>query len=212
MELPLPVQAPTAWVPSRMPSEKIDHHLPAAQPVAAAINAEHGAYVAQMCKGCHGPGPSGGAIRRLAGLACRQPDARRGQRLSAIPGCRQLRHHVAQWQAPGRQRDPGHAFESLRELNDTDAQAIYAFPQDAGTQTSWAARVPGANTASTCELEVPARRLGGEAHHGTIPDAEAVLHLQSVASASTPRSAGTDADVGRVRTGRAGAWSRACGP
>ena len=50
VELPLPVQALMAWVPSRDAYEKIDHHLPPAQPVTVAVNAEHGAYVAQMCR------------------------------------------------------------------------------------------------------------------------------------------------------------------
>ncbi len=43
-------------------AEKIDHRLPPAQPVPVGATVEHGAYVAQMCIGCHGPMFSGGSI------------------------------------------------------------------------------------------------------------------------------------------------------
>jgi mono/diheme cytochrome c family protein len=43
-------------------SEKIDHRLPPAAPVAVAATVEHGEYVANMCVGCHGPTFSGGRI------------------------------------------------------------------------------------------------------------------------------------------------------
>ena len=43
-------------------AEKIDHSLPPSRPVAAAQTVEHGAYVANMCLGCHGQDLSGGKI------------------------------------------------------------------------------------------------------------------------------------------------------
>ena len=42
--------------------QRIDHSLPPAQPVAEQVNAEHGAYVANMCIGCHGARLTGGKI------------------------------------------------------------------------------------------------------------------------------------------------------
>ena len=43
-------------------SEKIDHRLPPAAPIAVAETPEHGGYVAGMCSGCHGAALSGGRI------------------------------------------------------------------------------------------------------------------------------------------------------
>jgi mono/diheme cytochrome c family protein len=41
---------------------KIDHQLPPQAPVQEGVTAEHGAYVAASCMGCHGAGLSGGQI------------------------------------------------------------------------------------------------------------------------------------------------------
>ena len=43
-------------------AEKIDHALPPPQPIAAAVTAEYGAYVANACMGCHGPSLTGGKM------------------------------------------------------------------------------------------------------------------------------------------------------
>mgnify|MGYP001258149207 CR=1 FL=1 len=43
-------------------AEKIDHSLPPSPPIAAAVNAQYGAYVANSCKGCHGANLRGGNI------------------------------------------------------------------------------------------------------------------------------------------------------
>jgi mono/diheme cytochrome c family protein len=43
-------------------AEKIDHRKPPSQPVAVAATAEYGAYVANMCIGCHGATFAGGKI------------------------------------------------------------------------------------------------------------------------------------------------------
>ena len=42
--------------------QRIDHTLPPAQAVAEGPTPEHGAYVANMCKGCHGETFHGGKI------------------------------------------------------------------------------------------------------------------------------------------------------
>jgi mono/diheme cytochrome c family protein len=62
VELPIFVKALYGLGAIRDAVEKIDHNLPPAKAVVEAVNAQHGAYVANMCIGCHGPGLSGGAI------------------------------------------------------------------------------------------------------------------------------------------------------
>ena len=129
VELPLPVQALYGLGAIQDAFEKIDHHLPAAQPVAAAINAEHGAYVAQMCKGCHGPGLSGGAI---PGGSPDWPPAANltpgaGSVLARYPDAASFVTMLRSGKRPDDSAIKVMPFESLRELNDTDAQAIYAF-------------------------------------------------------------------------------------
>ena len=111
MELPLPVQVLYGFGLIPDAAQKIDHSLPPAQPVAATVSVEHGAYVANMCIGCHGAGlvrrQDSGRASGVAG--CRQPDARRGQRHGALQGCATVHRHAAQRNAPGRQCHPGDA-------------------------------------------------------------------------------------------------------
>ena len=97
------------------------------RPVAAAVNAQHGAYVANMCIGCHGPGLSGGTIPGGP------PDWPAAANLTPGAGSAMLRS--------GKRPDGSGIkvmpFQSLRELNDTDAHALYTFlktvpPRNAG--------------------------------------------------------------------------------
>lgn len=62
LRLPVIVKAAYAFGAVRDAAEKIDHTVPPSQPVPVAVSAEHGAYVASMCIGCHGPTLSGGRI------------------------------------------------------------------------------------------------------------------------------------------------------
>jgi cytochrome c553 len=129
VELPLPVLALYGFGAIQDAFEKIDHSAAPAQPVAAAINAQHGAYVANMCIGCHGPGLSGGTIPGGP------PDWPPAANLTPGTGSAFARYpdvnsFVAMLRS-GKRAD-GTAirvmpFESLRELNDTDAQALYAY-------------------------------------------------------------------------------------
>lgn len=129
VELPLPVKVLYGLGMIRDASEKIDHTLAPAQPVGAAVTAEHGAYVASMCIGCHGPGLSGGTIPGGP------PDWPAAANLTPGPGSAMGRYpDAASFVAMlrGGKRPDGSTiavmpFESLRELNDTDAQALYAY-------------------------------------------------------------------------------------
>lgn len=129
MELPLPVKVLYGLGVIRDASEKIDHSLPPAQPVAAAVNAQHGAYVANMCIGCHGPGLSGGAIP--GGPPDWPPAANltpgQGSAMVRYPDANAFVAMLRSGKRPDGSAIPVMPFESLRELNDTDAQALYAF-------------------------------------------------------------------------------------
>ena len=60
VRLPFIVKALYGLHVMRDASEKITHSLPPPPPVAAAVNVEHGAYVARICMGCHGETLAGG--------------------------------------------------------------------------------------------------------------------------------------------------------
>jgi mono/diheme cytochrome c family protein len=62
IELPLPARLAYGFGAVRDAAEKIDHRLPPELPVPEAVTIEHGRYVAQGCKGCHGPTLAGGKI------------------------------------------------------------------------------------------------------------------------------------------------------
>src|SRR5262245_22291658 len=62
LTLPLPVRALYGAGAIQDAAAKIDHDLPVQQPVAEGVSPEHGQYVANMCKGCHGPDLVGGKV------------------------------------------------------------------------------------------------------------------------------------------------------
>lgn len=110
-------------------ASKIDHALPPAQPVPVAADARHGAYVANACIGCHGEKLSGGKIPGGP------PDWPAAANLTPGEGSVMGRYpDAAAFMAMLRtgKRPDGTAiavmpFQSLGQLNDVDAQALYAF-------------------------------------------------------------------------------------
>ena len=131
LELPVPVRVLYGFGAIQDSAAKINHLLPPAQPVAAAVNAQHGAYVANMCIGCHGEHLSGGNIPGGP------PDWPAAANLTPGPGSAMARYKdVAQFVAMLRsgKRPDGTPikvmpFESLAKMNDVDAQAVYAYLQ-----------------------------------------------------------------------------------
>lgn len=111
-------------------SEKIDHRLTPPPPVPVAASVEHGAYVANMCVGCHGPYLAGGSIPGGP------PDWPPAANLtpgegSVMPRYDSAAKFVAMMrtgrQPDGTQVSKAMPFMSLRNLNDTDLNAIYAY-------------------------------------------------------------------------------------
>jgi mono/diheme cytochrome c family protein len=111
-------------------AEKIDHSQPPLQIAAHDGSVVHGAYVAQMCQGCHGAHFSGGQI---PGAPPAWPPA-----ANLTPGSESAlarygdEHQFVAMLRTGRRPD-GTAvsavmpFASLRELDDQDAVALYRY-------------------------------------------------------------------------------------
>ena len=131
LELPVPVRVLYGFGAIKDAAAKINHSLPPAQPVPAAVNAQHGAYVANMCIGCHGEHLSGGKIPGGP------PDWPAAANLTPGAGSAMARYKdVAQFVAMLRsgKRPDGTLikvmpFESLGKLSDVDAQAVFAYLQ-----------------------------------------------------------------------------------
>jgi mono/diheme cytochrome c family protein len=128
LRLPLPMKALYGLGVMKDASAKINHALPPAQPVPEAVTAEHGAYVAQGCLGWHGPQLAGGKIPGTP------PDWPAAADLSPMTGGAMARYaDGAAFMAmlrSGKRPDgsaisPVMPFAALKELNDTDAQALF---------------------------------------------------------------------------------------
>jgi mono/diheme cytochrome c family protein len=129
MKLPPPVRILYGFGAIKDAAEKIDHSLPPAQPVPEAVDAKHGAYVANMCLGCHGEHLSGG---KIPGGPPDWPAAANitpGEG-SVMPRYKDSAAFIAMLRSG--KRPDGTAiqvmpFESLSKLSDVDAQALYEF-------------------------------------------------------------------------------------
>ena len=128
VQLPMLVRALYAVGVGRDAAEKIDHTLPPAQPVAEAVTAEHGAYVANACIGCHGAALSGGKIPGAP------PDWPAAANLTPGAGSAMTRYADARaftaMLRTGKRPDGSTVsavmpFTALGEMSDTDVQAIW---------------------------------------------------------------------------------------
>lgn len=129
IQLPLPARVLYGFGVIRDAADKIDHRLPPARPVAEGVTLQHGAYVANMCLGCHGPQLAGG---RIPGGP---PDWPAAANLTPQPGSGMAAYADAdaflRMFRSGKRPD-GSAiqvmpFESLRQMNDTDLRALHLY-------------------------------------------------------------------------------------
>ena len=142
VRLPLIVKA--LYVAGQIPDDAdlIDHAQRPPVAVPEDVSPEHGAYVAQMCKGCHGDGLSGG---KIPGAPPGWPPAANltpgsGSVLARYPSVDAFKSMLRS----GRRSDGSPVsgvmpFKTLAHLNDTDAAAIYAYlktlpPKPAGNR------------------------------------------------------------------------------
>ncbi len=109
-------------------AEKIDHRRPPVAAVSPAVNAEYGAYVAAMCMGCHRAGLEGGPI---AGAPPEWPpaaDLRPGGIVTLYDTPEKFVAMMRTGERPGGGKvSTVMPFMSLRNMNDTDLLAIYAY-------------------------------------------------------------------------------------
>lgn len=116
-------------------AEKIDHGQPPSPAMPHEVSVANGAYVATMCIGCHGPGLSGG---RIPGAP---PDWPAAANLTPGEGSAMTRYQDAQQFAAmmrsGRRPDGSAVssvmpFNALKELDDVELQAMYAYLKTLG--------------------------------------------------------------------------------
>jgi len=109
-------------------AEKIDHRRPPSAPVTVGANAEHGAYVAAGCTGCHRATLKGGPI---AGAPPDWPPA-----ADLTPAGAMARYDTPDkftaMMRTGKRPDGSEVskvmpFMTLRNLNDTDLQALHLY-------------------------------------------------------------------------------------
>ncbi|HEX3142236.1 MAG TPA: c-type cytochrome [Rhizobacter sp.] len=109
-------------------AEVIDHSLPPSEPVPESVNAQHGAYVANSCVGCHGAHLSGG---KIPGAPPEWPAAANltpgdGSALARYPTPEAFAAMLKSGKRPdGSEVSKVMPFLSLKELNETDVQALY---------------------------------------------------------------------------------------
>ena len=137
VELPLPARVLLGFGLIDDAAAKIDHSLPPATPVAEGVTVQHGAYVANMCLGCHGAQFAGG---RIPGGPPDWPpaaDLRPGGLMSTRYA--KVDDFVRMFKTG---RNPQGAaiavmpFESLRELKETDVQALHLYLASLKTQAA----------------------------------------------------------------------------
>jgi cytochrome c553 len=133
-EIRMPLMVKFAYAVGLMQdaAEKIDHRLPPARPVPVGATATHGAYVANMCMGCHGADLSGG---KIPGAPPDWPAA-----ADLRPSAKGAMAHYQQSDAftrmmrtglrpDGSQVSKVMPFASLAQLNDTDLAALHLYLQ-----------------------------------------------------------------------------------
>lgn len=129
LQLPLPVKALYGFGWMQDAAAKIDHRLPPAEPVPEGVTAEHGRYVANMCKGCHGPELAGGRIPGAPPDWPAAADLRPGpaSAMQRYPDAAALMRLFASGRRPDGSVVKVMPFEALSKLNATDVQALHLY-------------------------------------------------------------------------------------
>ncbi len=129
VKLPLPVKALYGYGAILDAAARIDHTLPPQQPVPEGVTLAHGAYVANMCIGCHGVGLVGGKIP--GGPPDWPPAARltpgEGSVMGLYPSAETLIAMFRSGKRPDGAKVQVMPFESLREMSETDVRALYLY-------------------------------------------------------------------------------------
>ncbi len=129
LDLPLPVRVFYGFGLIQDAAAKIDHAKPPELPVAEGVSLKHGAYVANMCLGCHGEKLNGGKIPGGP------PDWPAAANLTPGEGTAMTRYADAESFArlfkTGNRPDGTPVkvmpFGSLREMSDVDVRALHLY-------------------------------------------------------------------------------------
>jgi len=129
LDLPLPVRVFYGFGIVKDAAAKIDHTRPPEQPVPAGETTVHGAYVANMCLGCHGTRLNGG---RIPGGPPDWPPAANltpgeGSAMVRYPDAEAFARLFKSGQRPDGTPVKVMPFGSLREMSDTDVRALFLY-------------------------------------------------------------------------------------
>ncbi len=129
VELPLPVRVLYGFGAIKDAAAKINHSLPPQQPVAEGVTLAHGAYVANMCIGCHGEKLAGG---KIPGGPPDWPAAANltpgeGSVMPMYPTDEAMIRMFKTGKRPDGSAVKVMPFVSLREMNETDLRAMYLY-------------------------------------------------------------------------------------
>ena len=127
IELPLMVKA--LYAADLIPDapQRIDHTLPPAKAVAEGPTVEHGAYVANMCKGCHGERFQGGKIPGSPPDWPAAADLTARATYATYDSLDKFRTMLRTGKRPSGQAIKVMPFPSLGAMNDTDVEALYVY-------------------------------------------------------------------------------------
>ena len=127
VNLPLPVKALYGFGMIQDAAAKINHALPPAQPVAEGVTVAHGAYVANMCLGCHGPNLAGGKIPGGPPDWPAAADLRPGGPMARYAKAELFMQMFKTGKRPDGSTVQVMPFTSLRELSETDVRALHLY-------------------------------------------------------------------------------------
>jgi mono/diheme cytochrome c family protein len=130
IRFPLPARVMYGFGAIPDAADRIDHTLAPQQPVAEAVSVEHGAYVANLCLGCHGTKLEGGPI--VGAPPDWPPAARLAPGEGNVMAARYAAADVFLKMLKTGQRPEGGRiavmpFETLAKLSDTDARALHLY-------------------------------------------------------------------------------------
>jgi mono/diheme cytochrome c family protein len=127
IRLPLPVRFVYAAGILMDAAEKIDHSLPPAQPVAGDDVIAQGAYVANMCQGCHGEGLRGGKIPGTPPDWPAAADLRPGPVMARYTTPESFAAMLRSGKRPDGSAIKVMPFDSLQEMSDAEIAALLAY-------------------------------------------------------------------------------------
>lgn len=132
-------------------ASRIDHQLAPSRPVPAEVSVANGQYVANMCIGCHGADLSGGKIPGGPPDWPAAADIRPGgaSAMARYPTAASFVAMLRTGKRPDGTPIQVMPFESLGQLSDVDAQALYLFLNSAAATAKLSQSAPASGLGGT---------------------------------------------------------------